>query len=279
VYWSSWGRLLPCGSDQQLRVRLGFFPHSWAGADQVCTSIPWPGEATTVRHQLETAPNIQNWFGGLVDNMRDASGQLYMRNRYYDPQSGQFTQPDPIGLAGGLNAYGFAEGDPVTYSDPYGLCKRDKNGHEDPDCRSMIRMLNAAADDADRTIPQGSPNYFRDAAQAYEATNRDVQFVSPRDRRLNRGGNNTDSNPENDRMGRTMDDWGLPFGPSGEILIRNDMGRGDMVMTGAHEILAHDKQKMLTDLSPRIDDLNTNLWVQLPRSWRTSAPMWNIKMN
>jgi hypothetical protein len=30
--------------------------------------------------------------------MRDASGQMYMRNRYYDPQTGQFTQPDPIGL-------------------------------------------------------------------------------------------------------------------------------------------------------------------------------------
>ncbi len=60
--------------------------------------------------------------GGLVDGMRDASGQMYMRNRYYDPQTGQFTQMDPIGLAGGLNSYGFAAGDPVTYSDPYGLC-------------------------------------------------------------------------------------------------------------------------------------------------------------
>jgi hypothetical protein len=28
---------------------------------------------------------------------------------------------DPIGLAGGLNAYGFANGDPVNYSDPFGL--------------------------------------------------------------------------------------------------------------------------------------------------------------
>jgi uncharacterized protein RhaS with RHS repeats len=53
--------------------------------------------------------------------MRDASGQTYMRNRYYDPATGQFTQPDPIGLAGGLNSYGFAAGDPVSYSDPYGL--------------------------------------------------------------------------------------------------------------------------------------------------------------
>jgi hypothetical protein len=45
-----------------------------------CVDIPWPGEATTVRHQLAEGPVIRNWFGGLVDNMRDASGQLYMRN-------------------------------------------------------------------------------------------------------------------------------------------------------------------------------------------------------
>jgi RHS repeat-associated protein len=61
------------------------------------------------------------WMGSLAVGMRDAMGQMYMRNRYYDPQTGQFTQPDSIGLAGGLNSYGFAAGDPVSYSDPYGL--------------------------------------------------------------------------------------------------------------------------------------------------------------
>ncbi|MGH9259356.1 MAG: hypothetical protein ACRD08_05560, partial [Acidimicrobiales bacterium] len=35
---------------------------------------------------------------------------------------GSLTQEDPIGLAGGLNLYGFASGDPVTFSDPFGLC-------------------------------------------------------------------------------------------------------------------------------------------------------------
>lgn len=35
---------------------------------------------------------------------------------------GGFTQPDPIGLAGGLNLYGYAGGDPVNFSDPFGLC-------------------------------------------------------------------------------------------------------------------------------------------------------------
>jgi uncharacterized protein RhaS with RHS repeats len=46
---------------------------------------------------------------------------MYMRNRYYNPLTGAFTQTDPIGLAGGVNTYGYAEGNPATYSDPYGL--------------------------------------------------------------------------------------------------------------------------------------------------------------
>ena len=37
------------------------------------------------------------------------------------------TQEDPIGLAGGLNLYGFAGGDPINFWDPFGLC-RDENG-------------------------------------------------------------------------------------------------------------------------------------------------------
>jgi RHS repeat-associated protein len=74
--------------------------------------IRWPGQRTNVRHALADTATIQNWFGGLVDGMRDASGQMYLRNRYYDAASGQFTQPDPIGLAGGLNSYGVAAGGP-----------------------------------------------------------------------------------------------------------------------------------------------------------------------
>jgi hypothetical protein len=41
--------------------------------------------------------------------------------RHYDVGAGRSTQPDPIGLAGGLNLYGFAGGDPINFSDPFGL--------------------------------------------------------------------------------------------------------------------------------------------------------------
>jgi hypothetical protein len=42
------------------------------------------------------------------------------------PQPVHCTQLDPIGLAGGLNSYGFAAGDPVNFSDPFGLCPEGK---------------------------------------------------------------------------------------------------------------------------------------------------------
>lgn len=46
----------------------------------------------------------------------------YLWNWRYDSRSGQSTQQDPIGIAGGLNLYGYANGDPMNFSDPFGLC-------------------------------------------------------------------------------------------------------------------------------------------------------------
>ena len=53
---------------------------------------------------------------------------MLFRSRYYDPGTGQFTQQDPIGIAGGANVYGFAGGDPVNFSDPFGLCPQSLTG-------------------------------------------------------------------------------------------------------------------------------------------------------
>jgi hypothetical protein len=56
------------------------------------------------------------------------SGPHCVRNHHYGPATGQFTQPDPIGLAGGLNLYGYADGDPINNSDPFGLRACDPPG-------------------------------------------------------------------------------------------------------------------------------------------------------
>jgi RHS repeat-associated protein len=43
----------------------------------------------------------------------------YFRN--YDPETGRYISSDPIGLAGGLNTYGYVRGSPLLYIDPLGL--------------------------------------------------------------------------------------------------------------------------------------------------------------
>ncbi|PIT18160.1 RHS repeat-associated core domain-containing protein [Snodgrassella alvi] len=48
------------------------------------------------------------------------TGLHYNTFRYYDPDIGRFTQPDPIGLAGGLNLYQYAPNG-LTWVDPWGL--------------------------------------------------------------------------------------------------------------------------------------------------------------
>ncbi len=87
-----------------------------------CTTIAWPaGQGVYYKHVPEPSGPIPTWVGSLVTNGEDGTTLLYRRNRYYDPASGRFTQEDPIGLAGGLNQYGFVAGDPVNFSDPFGL--------------------------------------------------------------------------------------------------------------------------------------------------------------
>ncbi|KKJ77347.1 hypothetical protein WH95_06430, partial [Kiloniella litopenaei] len=52
----------------------------------------------------------------------------YNYNRDYDPATGRYTQVDPIGLAGGVNTYAYANGSPKRYIDLDGLLVRNGEG-------------------------------------------------------------------------------------------------------------------------------------------------------
>ncbi|MBD8527973.1 RHS repeat-associated core domain-containing protein, partial [Pseudomarimonas arenosa] len=59
---------------------------------------------------------------GFPGQYYDAETNLYYNwHRYYDPSTGRYTQADPIGLAGGVNTYGYAVSRPTAFVDPNGL--------------------------------------------------------------------------------------------------------------------------------------------------------------
>src|SRR5205823_1529420 len=86
-----------------------------------CVTVGWRASAFAYGFE-PLADTMTAWYGTVVEGKEDASGLVFQRNRYVDGQTGRFTQEDPIGLAGGLNLYGFAGGDPINFSDPFGLC-------------------------------------------------------------------------------------------------------------------------------------------------------------
>ncbi len=97
-------------------------------------NFQWPIHFTAYGQSLRLLRTV--WHGTLLENKTDASGLLYRRNRMYDPATGRFTQEDPLGLAGGLNLYGYAGGDPVNFSDPFGLCPKSAGGDGQTDVYS-----------------------------------------------------------------------------------------------------------------------------------------------
>ena len=52
----------------------------------------------------------------------DQTGFICMGARYYDPQSGRFISPDPLGHGASMSLYDYCNGDPVNGLDPDGRC-------------------------------------------------------------------------------------------------------------------------------------------------------------
>jgi len=51
------------------------------------------------------------------------TGLHYNYFRYYDPSTGRYVTPDPIGLDGGINLFTYVGNNPVAFVDPEGLAR------------------------------------------------------------------------------------------------------------------------------------------------------------
>jgi RHS repeat-associated protein len=80
-------------------------------------SEEWTG--SYAKTNAKAQPETQNLrFQGQYYDVE--TGLHYNTFRFYDPDIGRFTSPDPIGLEGGDNLYAYAP-NPVTWVDPWGL--------------------------------------------------------------------------------------------------------------------------------------------------------------
>jgi RHS repeat-associated protein len=72
----------------------------------------------TLTLKVEEIENPLRFPGQYFD---EETGLHYNWYRYYDQRSGRYITSDPIGIAGGLNSYGYALGNPLRWYDSNGL--------------------------------------------------------------------------------------------------------------------------------------------------------------
>ena len=71
------------------------------------------------------ASRIKFLYNGQLGVITDDNGLYYMRSRYYNPEIKRFINQDiltgSIGNSASLNRYSYVEGNPISYTDPFGL--------------------------------------------------------------------------------------------------------------------------------------------------------------
>jgi RHS repeat-associated protein len=105
--------------------RLGHVMALTAADGTPTTTYAYQPNGLATRESVPSAAADSELFtfvGGL--GVQDEGGGLfYMKNRFYDANCGRFLQKDPLGFAGGLNLYAYAENTPTNAVDPAGLVR------------------------------------------------------------------------------------------------------------------------------------------------------------
>lgn len=103
-----------------------YFGNDRLGTPQILTdstnTVVWEGIYKPFG-EADVNPN-----SSVINNFRFAgqyhdteTGLHYNYHRYYDPKTGRYLRPDPIGLAGGINFYWYVQNNPINLIDLFGL--------------------------------------------------------------------------------------------------------------------------------------------------------------
>jgi len=101
-----------------------FYQHDQLSTPNLLTSntgqIKWQGVIDAFGQVQTTTSDINNPLRFPGQYADSETGLHYNYFRDYDPELGRYIQSDPIGLAGGINTYGYVGGNPISYVDPTG---------------------------------------------------------------------------------------------------------------------------------------------------------------
>ncbi len=92
--------------------------HTITDKDQ---TIVWRGEHDAFGQTYATIEALDNPLRFLGQYEDEETGLHYNWHRYYNPATGRYIASDPIGLAGGLNTFGYVDSNPLRFLDMTGL--------------------------------------------------------------------------------------------------------------------------------------------------------------
>ena len=133
------------GTPRKVTNSVGMLLWSWDSKD------PYGHQAPNEFHTGTTFEFDLRFPGQIFDN---ETGLYHNGFRDYDPKRGAYVQPDPIGLAGGMNPYSYAGGDPINFSDPTGLIIDYGTGENERIARSTVEYLRSKSPTAKKYIEE-----------------------------------------------------------------------------------------------------------------------------
>ncbi|WWY11755.1 RHS repeat-associated core domain-containing protein [Shewanella baltica] len=144
-------------------------------------ALVWKANLKAFDRTVQTS-SIGSFNLGFPGQYHDSESELYYNMfRYYDPELGRYIQSDPIGLAGGINTYGYVGGNPITAIDPFGLakvCSRALSGFSAMygDLRHVQLFYNDGSNSGFTTVgkPIDKGRYFKDDKGGYECEKKEL---------------------------------------------------------------------------------------------------------
>jgi RHS repeat-associated protein len=115
-----------------------YYHNDHLGTPQVLTdatgTIVWKAAYNPFGEATISVQAVENPFRFPGQYYDQETGLHYNYFRYYDPTTGRYVTPDPIGLEGGINLFSYVDGNPLSFIDPLGLsvyfCQGYFNNHK-----------------------------------------------------------------------------------------------------------------------------------------------------